>query len=60
MRTPARELVRDEQRAADLVQETLVAALRRAPSDAVNLRGWLATAVRTWRAYGTRPGRRGG
>ena len=42
----ARELVRDEQRAADVVQDTWVAALERPPLDARNLRGWLASVAR--------------
>ena len=46
VRALARELVRDEHRAEDVVQETWVAALRRPPRDDSNVRGWLATVVR--------------
>lgn len=38
----ARELVRDEHEAQDLVQETWAAALSRPPEEAGSLRGWLA------------------
>lgn len=42
VRRLARELVRDEQRADDVVQETWLAALRSPPRTAENVRGWLA------------------
>ncbi len=41
----ARELVSDEHRAADVVQEVYVAALERPPRSAGALRGWLAKVV---------------
>ena len=44
VRRLARRLVRDEQRAEDLVQDTWVAALERAPN--THVRGWLGSVVR--------------
>jgi RNA polymerase sigma-70 factor (ECF subfamily) len=41
----ARELVGDEHRAADLVQEAYAAALERPPRNNCSLRGWLAIVV---------------
>jgi RNA polymerase sigma-70 factor (ECF subfamily) len=55
LRRLARALVRDEDAAADLVQETWVAALRKGPREGEETRGWLARLLRN-RA---RSGRRG-
>ncbi|MFN0008646.1 MAG: sigma-70 family RNA polymerase sigma factor [Planctomycetota bacterium] len=46
LRALARSLVRDESRAEDLVQDTLVVALERPPRSAGSVRGWLATVAR--------------
>lgn len=46
VRRLARELVRDEHRVDDVVQETWVAAMRSPPGDSSNVRGWLAKVVR--------------
>ena len=46
LRRLARGLVRDEARADDLVQDTLVAALERPPRDDSSPRAWLATVLR--------------
>jgi RNA polymerase sigma factor (sigma-70 family) len=45
LRVLARSLVRDTQRAEDLVQDTFAAALTRPPARSGDLRGWLATAM---------------
>ena len=42
----ARQLVRDESTADDLVQDTWLAALRRPPRRSGPLRGWLSTVLR--------------
>ncbi len=46
LRRLARSLVRDEHRADDAVQETLVRAFERGPTDRASLRGWLAAVLR--------------
>jgi RNA polymerase sigma-70 factor (ECF subfamily) len=46
LRALARSLVRDESRAEDLVQDTLVVALERPPRSGGSLRAWLATVAR--------------
>lgn len=46
LRALARSLVRDENRAEDLVQDTLVVALERPPRSSESVRGWLATVAR--------------
>ena len=46
LRRLARALVKDEQGAEDLVQETWVAALERSPGPAETVRGWLARLAR--------------
>ncbi len=46
LRALARRLLRDEQRAEDVVQDALVTALARAPRSGVPLRAWLAGVVR--------------
>jgi len=43
LRALARGLLRDEDRVADVVQETWVAAIEHPPRDPSGLRGWLAT-----------------
>jgi len=45
LRALARNLVRDTQRAEDLVQDTFAAALTQPPARSGDLRGWLATAL---------------
>ncbi len=45
----ARSLVSDEHRAADIAQDTWLAALERPPADPVSLKSWLSTVVRNFR-----------
>ncbi|MEW6741693.1 MAG: sigma-70 family RNA polymerase sigma factor [Planctomycetota bacterium] len=46
LRALARTLIRDEQRADDIVQETWVSAVRNPPRQLASVRGWLAKVVR--------------
>ena len=58
IRALALQLVRDAASADDLVQETLLAALRRPPSSGAALRPWLASVTRNQAALRTRGERR--
>ena len=59
VRRLARRLVADADGAADVEQDTWLAALRRPPAEATNLRSWLAAAVRSAaRGRGRAEGRR--
>lgn len=61
VRQLARQLVRDEARADDVVQATWAAALERPPRDRSNLRAWLAEVARNAaRALGRADARRRG
>ena len=46
LRNVARSLLLDDQQADDVVQQTLIAALEKPPSEQGNLKGWLASVTR--------------
>ena len=57
VRALARNLVRDLDRADDVVQDTWMSALESPPRDARNPRGWLGAMIRHWvsRTFRKRP-----
>ena len=60
VRALARQLVRDENRAEDVVQDTWLAALKRPPRSLRGLRSWLRTTVRNFVSLSARSERRRG